>query len=72
MVCQGSHVTKANFSTLLTDNSNVYVLGDLDGGKKKKKKKKVFATKKKNEHIHKSKKLSIYSLYDFVGKLNDI
>lgn len=69
LVCQGSHLTQANFSTLLTDNSNVYVIGDLDGGKKKKKKK-VYATKKKNKHIHKRTKLSIYTLYSVDGKGN--
>ena len=46
---------------------NVYVTGDLDGGKKKKKKK-VYTTKKKNKHIHKRVKLSIYTLYGVDGK----
>lgn len=66
LVCQGVHVDAGNFKELLVDNSNVYVTGDLDGGKKKKKKK-VYTTKKKNKHIHKRVKLSIYTLYGIDG-----
>jgi hypothetical protein len=51
----------------LCDNANVYVTGDLDGGKKKKKKK-AFTTKKKNKHIHKKIKLLPLSLYAVDGK----
>jgi small subunit ribosomal protein S27Ae len=51
----------------LSDNANIYVTGDLDGGKKKKKKK-VFTTKKKNKHIHKRVKLAVYSLYSVDAK----
>jgi small subunit ribosomal protein S27Ae len=51
---------------VLSENSNVYITGDLDGGKKKKKKK-VYTTKKKNKHIHKRVKLSIYTLYGVDG-----
>lgn len=65
LVCQGSHLTLEN-SDMLTEGSNVYVVGDLDGGKKKKKKK-VYTTKKKNKHIHKRVKMSIYSLYSVDG-----
>ena len=50
----------------LVDNSNVYVTGDLDGGKKKKKKK-AYTTKKKNKHIHKKIKLLPLSLYAVDG-----
>jgi hypothetical protein len=50
----------------LFEGANVYVTGDLDGGKKKKKKK-VYTTKKKNKHIHKRVKMSIYSLYSVDG-----
>jgi hypothetical protein len=57
--------------TLLQENANVYVNGDLDGGKKKKKKK-VFTTKKKNKHIHKRVKLSTYNLYSVDGILSII
>lgn len=66
LVCQGMNLSESNFS-LLDENSNVYVTGDLDGGKKKKKKK-VFTTKKKNKHIHKRVKLAVYSLYSVDGK----
>ena len=52
----------------LCDNSNLYVNGDLDGGKKKKKKK-AFTTKKKNKHIHKSIKLLPLSLYAVDGNV---
>ena len=48
------------------EGANVYVTGDLDGGKKKKKKK-VYTTKKKNKHIHKRVKMGIYSLYSVDG-----
>lgn len=51
----------------LSENANVYVTGDLDGGKKKKKKK-AFTTKKKNKHIHKKVKLLPLSLYAVDGK----
>ena len=51
----------------LCDNANVYVTGDLDGGKKKKKKK-AYTTKKKNKHIHKKVKLLPLSLYAVDGK----
>jgi hypothetical protein len=50
----------------LFEGANVYVTGDLDGGKKKKKKK-VYTTKKKNKHIHKRVKMGIYSLYSVDG-----
>lgn len=50
----------------LCDNANVYVTGDLDGGKKKKKKK-AYTTKKKNKHIHKKIKLLPLSLYSVDG-----
>lgn len=50
----------------LVDNANVYVTGDLDGGKKKKKKK-AYTTKKKNKHIHKKIKLLPLSLYAVDG-----
>ena len=46
----------------IENNANLYLTGDLDGGKKKKKKK-VYTTKKKNKHIHKRVKLAIYNLY---------
>lgn len=46
----------------LGENANLYVTGDLDGGKKKKKKK-AYTTKKKNKHIHKKIKLLPLSLY---------
>lgn len=52
----------------LCDNANVYVTGDLDGGKKKKKKK-AYTTKKKNKHIHKKIKLLPLSLYAVDGKI---
>jgi len=65
LVCQGSHLNASSFA-LLAENSNVYVTGDLDGGKKKKKKK-VFTNKKKNKHIHKRVKLAVYTLYSVDG-----
>ena len=52
----------------LCDNANVYVTGDLDGGKKKKKKK-AYTTKKKNKHIHKKIKLLPLSLYSVDGTI---
>jgi small subunit ribosomal protein S27Ae len=48
------------------ENANLWVTGDLEGGKKKKKKK-VYTTKKKNKHIHKRVKLGIYTLYSVDG-----
>jgi small subunit ribosomal protein S27Ae len=51
---------------LLRENANVYITGDLDGGKKKKKKK-AYTTKKKNKHIHKKVKLLPLSLYAVDG-----
>jgi hypothetical protein len=66
LVCQGSHVDEFNFDSLVGEGANVYVTGDLEGGKKKKKKK-VYTTKKKNKHIHKRVKLGIYTLYSVDG-----
>jgi small subunit ribosomal protein S27Ae len=66
LICQGSQIDASNYLDLLSENANVYVTGDLDGGKKKKKKK-VYTTKKKNKHIHKRVKLSIYTLYSVDG-----
>ena len=37
LVCQGVNVDSSNFNELLVENTNVYLTGDLDGGKKKKK-----------------------------------
>jgi small subunit ribosomal protein S27Ae len=54
LVYQGAILNSLNS---LTENANVYVTGDLDGGKKKKKKK-AYTTKKKNKHIHKTIKLT--------------
>ena len=66
LICQGSHLNKSNILELLSENINVYVTADLDGGKKKKKKK-VYTSKKKNKHIHKRVKLAIYTLYAVDG-----
>jgi small subunit ribosomal protein S27Ae len=63
VVYQGAHLTSLDG---LTSNANIYLTGDLDGGKKKKKKK-VYTTKKKNKHIHKRVKMGIYSLYSVDG-----
>ena len=46
----------------LAEGSNIFVDGDLDGGKKKKKKK-VYTTKKKGKHIHKKEKMHTLKLY---------
>lgn len=66
LVCQGAHLSESNFADLLQEGCNVYVNGDLEGGKKKKKKK-VYTTKKKNKHIHKRVKMGIYTLYSVDG-----
>ena len=68
LVCEGSILTSLEG---LNDNANVYVTGDLDGGKKKKKKK-VYTTKKKNKHIHKKIKLLPLSLYSVDGTVSFI
>lgn len=65
LVSQGSNLDEAGFAAL-AEGANVYVTGDLEGGKKKKKKK-VYTTKKKSKHIHKRVKLSIYTLYGIDG-----
>jgi small subunit ribosomal protein S27Ae len=65
-VYQGNHISSLGD---LSNNANVYLTADLDGGKKKKKKK-VFTNKKKNKHIHKRVKLAVYSLYSVDGKGN--
>jgi hypothetical protein len=49
LICSGLIMQSAS---TLTENSNIFVDADLDGGKKKKKKK-VYTTKKKGKHIHK-------------------
>lgn len=63
VVYQGAHLLTLED---LENNANLYLTGDLDGGKKKKKKK-VYTTKKKNKHIHKRVKMGIYSLYSVDG-----
>ena len=65
-VSQGSNLDKYNIQSILYEGANVYVTGDLEGGKKKKKKK-VYTTKKKNKHIHRRVKMGIYSLYSVDG-----
>ena len=65
VVYQGSHLSSLE---TVENNANLYLTGDLEGGKKKKKKK-VYTTKKKNKHIHKRVKLGIYSLYSVDGNL---
>ena len=67
LVYQGSILTSLDS---LNENANIYVTGDLDGGKKKKKKK-AFTTKKKNKHIHKKIKLLPLSLYSVDSKCYD-
>ena len=64
IVYQGAHLDTLDS---LENNANLYLTGDLDGGKKKKKKK-VYTTKKKNKHIHKRVKMGICSLYSVDGK----
>jgi small subunit ribosomal protein S27Ae len=63
VVYQGACLTTLDS---LSENANLYLTGDLEGGKKKKKKK-VYTTKKKNKHIHKRVKLGIYTLYSVDG-----
>ncbi len=63
LIYQGAVLTSLD---ILRENANVYITGDLDGGKKKKKKK-AFTTKKKNKHIHKKIKLLPLSLYAVDG-----
>ena len=63
VVYQGSHVLSLED---IQNGANLYLTGDLDGGKKKKKKK-VYTTKKKGHHIHKRVKMGIYSLYSVDG-----
>jgi small subunit ribosomal protein S27Ae len=63
VVYQGAHL---NSLESVENNANLYLTGDLEGGKKKKKKK-VYTTKKKNKHIHKRVKMGIYSLYSVDG-----
>lgn len=63
VVYQGAHLTSLSG---VENNANLYLTGDLDGGKKKKKKK-VYTTKKKGKHIHKHVKMGIYNLYSVDG-----
>ena len=49
-------------TSALKEGTNIFVDGDLDGGKKKKKKK-VYTTKKKGKHIHKKEKMHTLKLY---------
>ncbi len=63
IVYQGSNIDSLED---LDNLANLYVTGDLDGGKKKKKKK-VYTTKKKGKHIHKRVKMGIYNLYSVDG-----
>ena len=49
-------------TSALKEGTNIFVDGELDGGKKKKKKK-VYTTKKKGKHIHKKEKMHTLKLY---------
>ncbi len=68
VVYQGAHLSSLDG---VECNANLYLTGDLDGGKKKKKKK-VYTTKKKGKHIHKNVKMGIYNLYSVDGIVNMI
>ena len=49
----------------LTEESQIYMVVDIDGGKKKKKKKVV--AKKKKKHVHKKVKLAVLKYYKVDG-----
>merc|ERR1712032_1163996 len=53
-------------SSELTEESQIYMVVDIEGGKKKKKKKKVVA-KKKKKHVHKKVKLAVLKYYKVDG-----
>ncbi len=66
LVSQGENINTTEQLLALSENANLYVNAELDGGKKKKKKK-VFTNKKKNKHIHKKLPGLTLSLYAVDG-----
>jgi small subunit ribosomal protein S27Ae len=66
LVYQGETINTTAQLLSVNNNANLFVTGDLEGGKKKKKKK-VYTSKKKNKHIHKKTPGATLSLYAVDG-----
>jgi small subunit ribosomal protein S27Ae len=65
LISNGERLTGNLIDSGLTEESKIYMVVDIDGGKKKKKKKVV--AKKKKKHVHKKVKLAVLKYYKVDG-----
>ena len=65
LINNGERLTGNMIDSGLTEESQIYMVVDIDGGKKKKKKKIV--AKKKKAHVHKKVKLAVLKYYKVDG-----
>merc|ERR1712032_989954 len=65
LISNGERLTGNLIDSGLTEESQIYMVVDIEGGKKKKKKKVV--AKKKKKHVHKKVKLAVLKYYKVYG-----
>merc|ERR1712032_504758 len=65
LISNGERLTGNLIDSGLTEESQIYMVVDIEGGKKKKKKKVV--AKKKKKHVHKKVKLAVLKYYKVDG-----
>merc|ERR1712032_1777882 len=65
LISNGERLTGNLIDSGLTEESQIYMVVDIEGGKKKKKKKVV--AKKKKRHVHKKVKLAVLKYYKVDG-----
>merc|ERR1712032_1013907 len=65
LINNGERLTGNLIDSGLTEESQIYMVVDIEGGKKKKKKKVV--AKKKKKHVHKKVKLAVLKYYKVDG-----
>ena len=65
LINNGNRLSGNLIDSGLTEESQIYMVVDIDGGKKKKKKKVV--AKKKKKHVHKKVKLAVLKYYKVDG-----
>merc|ERR1712032_955331 len=65
LISNGERLTGNLIDSGLTEESQIYMVVDIEGGKKKRKKKVV--AKKKKKHVHKKVKLAVLKYYKVDG-----
>ena len=61
--CNGEALNEQNYVSVLSNESELHLEWDAEGGKKKKRKKKAFTSKKRVPHTRKKEKLKVLKLF---------